>query len=281
MAFLGLCKGDPVLDALRSMFQVNILKVPGGHIRPVGVIAFHSSQGARLLGDLGPLLIKENPPFNVPENLYEDVPLASVRGQRTQQVDLGLGLNILSGLLSGFGIPPAAVQGAFSGATKFAFSFQNVTRYSLPITALGGLLAGRKLDPQNPVLGCFHGKDPYDMLVIDSVVRSPDLSVHVTTAKAIKFQADLQVVADQFGSVGLTSNVRGTSALDVTFQGKAPLTFGFSCVHVYPEPTGEIQLIRPDWRQVSIANRGMIEVYSPDRALLSEEPGLLDLPPKE
>lgn len=277
MGFLGLCgdKEEPVVAELRAAFNANILKVPGEHVKPLGVVAF-SREGIRYLGDLAPLL-ETGTPLQLPSGYLEEARMATVSGHRTGSVKLDLGLKILDGFLSGFGIASAEVCPSFEAVSRIAFSFQDVRRTYLQTTRLGRLLADKKIDQTHPLARLFQGERSSDFLVLDMVIQSNNFAVHVEKAEAKRVKLDLPNLAQFVGGVRVNVGSTSESDLTVTFAGDKYLTFAFSCVRLYPDEQGQIHLIAPEYRKISLAGRGLKMTYNPDHALLSEEPGLLDL----
>src|SRR5947209_4413934 len=118
MTIAKLCKGgDDVLKPLFEAYGANILRVPEARVKPLTVFA---RQGDRHVfrGRLGPLLVGRRLPTMRPE----ESPMAEVSGKRTRKVGIGMGLDILQGLLAGLGLPAADVAAEMSSARQVSFA---------------------------------------------------------------------------------------------------------------------------------------------------------------
>jgi hypothetical protein len=277
MAYLGLCP-DPLLQTLRDVFGANIVRVPEERIQPLSVIA--SKEGrAKFRGALAPLISGE------PEMAFDPAhfitsQMADVSGKRSRKVNLELGLQILEGFLQGFGIPAAGVSSKFRGASEVSFSFKNVKRCYIDNNWLGRILAGRFIDKNNPAAEIFFRDDGYSFLVIDSVITSSDFSISVDRASARNFSLDVPAIQTLLSQAKAGVEVTTSSGYDLIFQGAKELSFAFSCVQLYLNKQGKITSMPPEFdvvleRSLLSSASGHELLYSPDRVLLGEKPGLL------
>ncbi len=275
MSFLGLCDGDPIVNALRDVFGANIVRVPEERIKPLRVVA-SSDDKSSFRGELTPLL-KGNVALNIPVTTSQ---MADISGKRSRKVNIDLGLEILDGFLKGFGITSAEIGIKFQGASEVSFSFKNVVRNYIDIGLLGKALAGQKVEKENPAARIFFDDTDYSFLVIDSVITSSDFLISVDKSSDSGFKLDIPTIQNIVNKANVGVQVTTTNDYDIVFKGPEHLTFAFSCVKLYLDADGTIMSMPPAYDvpalKIFLAKKEthVIE-YSPDRVLLNAKPALL------
>jgi hypothetical protein len=314
MGFLGLCSGDELLEMLREQFSANPLRIPEERVKPMRVLAGYDGK-VSFRGELVHL-VKGEPALTFPEEDFATSRMADVSGKKSRSVKLELGLEVLSGFLKGFGIPPAQVATAFEGASEVAFSFKDVSRKWVDVGAVGNQMAGRHLNEENPAGKIFLSEE-YAFLLIESTITSSDFSMSVEKARSDDFEINMSLVKDIVGEAGAAVEVRSTSKRDVTFKGKEALPFAFTCCRIYLDenhrfdsipPESDVRALTRMYKAAEVSGRdvGSLEgriktleafkgdipnlneriqslqpprykvAYSPDRVLLTDEPALLE-----
>ena len=247
MGFFSLCSGDPLSEMVREQFSANLLRIPEERVKPMRVFAGHNGKIA-FRGELV-YLVKGEPALTFPEENFVTSRMADASGKKSKSVSLEFGLDILSGFLrgfaQGFGIPPAKFATAFSGASKVAFSFKGVWRKWVDMGAVGNKLAGRYLNEENPTAKIFLS-EKYAFLLIESTITSSDFSMSVEKARSDDFEINISLVKDIVGEAGAAVEVRSTSKRDVTFEGKEPLPFAFTCCRIYLDENHKFDSIPPE-----------------------------------
>jgi hypothetical protein len=278
MAFLGLCADDEMVTALRNVFGANILRVPEERVRPLGVIASRFGSSA-YRGALEPLFKEDNDPIEIE---FARTRVASVAGKRSRHVPIRLGLEILDGFLQGFGIPSAEIAAHFEAASQVAFSFNHVQRTAVDSNWLGRVLVTRIIDRNNPAAALFFEPHEFALLVIDSIISSRDFTISIERSRDQDLRLDIPTIASLVGKATTEVGVSTTDQSDVTFMGSEPLCFAFSCVRFYLDDRGRILAMPPVDEDIFLGGRGALPdlstnmfLYSPDRILLSKEPGML------
>jgi hypothetical protein len=281
MGFIGLCDGDPVVEYLRSTFGANIVRIPRASLGPPEVVAARQGR-ATTMGHLGDILAGE-PPFILERADIHDELAPPVLAKKTRAAGFDLGLEILGGLLQGFGLSKAGLGAAFSPQSAISFNFHDVRRVYVTPNRLGRLLQGRAVDRANPATAVyFDGQDPARLLLIDSVLTSPGFTVTAQRSNSKSARVDLptiqQLVSDASAKVQLSSS----TSSEVSFTGEERLTFAFTCLEASLDANARI---------VGLAGAGartVIQGLAGSQAaggvaqqvtgvLLTEDPGLLDL----
>jgi hypothetical protein len=278
MGFIGLCDGDPVVEYLRSTFGANIVRIPRASLRPPEVIAVRAER-ARTMGRLGDILAADAPFVLEQADVHEEA-APPVLARKTRAVGFDLGLEILGGLLSGFGLSKAGLGAAFAPQSTISFQFHDVRRVWVEANRLGRLLRGRAIDRENPATALyFAARDPWRLLVIDSVLTSPGFTVTAARAGAASAHVDLPTIQQLVSNASASVKVSSSASSSVSFTGKERLTFAFTCLDVSLSAAGAIVGIAgSDARAVIQGLRAVDNVPRPvTGVLLSEDPGLLDL----
>ncbi|WP_322489770.1 hypothetical protein [Chloroflexus sp.] len=268
---LHLCSNDPLVALVHDLFGANPVRVPDARIRPLSVVV-HRHGRSIFRGSLLPLLT-DSSPLSVQPSVSQ---LIDISGRRSRRVSLELGLAILKGFLRGFGIPTAELSTTLQGAAAISFSFPTAMRLAYDVNALGCALAGRAIDRANPAAAILFEQTPYELLLIDSVLTSRHITITISGSKGQRLNVDIDALRHMLGDLGAQASVNHDSDLEITLASPHDLTFAFSCVRLFFNDEGYITTMPPDLdRRVLGSESGIRVRYSPDRVMLSEQPGLL------
>ena len=265
MGLLPLCRGDPLVDTLREFFDATPLRVPDARVRPLAVVVSDGKR-SQFLGPLADLL-QDGREFDVAAACTD---LAAFSGRRSRSVDIELGLQILDGFLSPFGLSPPTVRSRLSGARSLSFAFGDVQRLYIETTRLGRVLGECRIDFRNVATTVIRGS----VLIVDSVLRCSEFSVTVDRAIGAVAEIDSAVAADLVDVSGL-ANISMTSGHDLTFSRPDPLTFAFSCVRVFVDHRGFFTGVSPGAVPTSAGFGPGLSIETLKRATLSDTPALL------
>jgi hypothetical protein len=278
MGFLGLCDGDPIVGTLRDVFHANIIRVPEERLVPLTVLAAAGTE-THFIGALTQLL--EQPAPRVPDVTASR--MADVTGQRSRSIQVGLGLQILSGFLQGLGAGSVGLETQFTAVKTVSYSFDNVVRRWVDLAALSHTVAHRRIEKSSPVTASFFGQKPYAFLVLDSTITSSKFTISADSKSDDSFKFDLPGIQSIVGGTNAEVSVSSTSGLELHFSGPTPLAFAFSCVQFALSAAGDIISMLPN---TQVRNVGFYAAfghadheyrYSPDHVLLSRETGMLDI----
>src|SRR5271168_1033504 len=188
----------------------NVVKLPRTGIEPMDVIGRDTTM--QWLGTIDTIWTSA-----VPKPLPSPPKAATaVNGQRTDALDLSIGLGILANTLAAFGASAPSLDAAYKSAHAVQFSFGDVTVTSVAPFVAGSYLAKGDLDTANPaVTNYFNGKATAYLIV--EVLKSNSIAVGVDLPA-------IQGVVDAKISVK-PSNAANTT---ITFSGPDAVTFGFA-----------------------------------------------------
>lgn len=220
-----MCK-DPALSYL-NQFGYNVVKLPRAGIGPLDVLG--RDQALEKLGTISEVWTSTQP---VPKP-GEPAAVGGMNGQMSHDLDLGVGLKILAGVLGGMGsaIGLPTLNLTYQKARSVQFKFTDVVSVQVTPFAIGTYLASGTLDSRNPFVTQYFGNDGTQEYILSEVLQSS--SVSVTAKDDSKTAVKVDVPALQ-GVVGANVSVgMGKSGqAEVVYTGKQLLTFGFKAYQV-------------------------------------------------
>ena len=226
---MALCK-DPVTKELNDR-GYNLVKLPRVGIEPMDVLG-RDRGSMEKLGAIGEVWTSTAavPAVSAP------TPAAGITGEKSSDLDLGIGLKLLSNILAGLGggISLPSLSLAFKRAKKVQFRFQNVESTSITPFALGKFLASGTLDMSNPFAAHFFGNDETQEYIIFDVLKSDSLSVTAKSDNGTEVAADVGALSGALNAnVKAAANTAGST--EITFQGSVKATFAFKLFEVFFE----------------------------------------------
>jgi hypothetical protein len=159
--------------------------------------------------------------------------VAGIAGDKTNDLDVGIGLKILADALAGLGagLSLPSLNLAFKKAKKVQFRFINVESTSITPFALGRFLAKGTLDMSNPFANHYFGNDETQEYIIFDVLKSDSISVTAKTETGTTVDADIGVLSGAL-KANVTAKVGSMGASEITFEGKVKATFAFKLFEV-------------------------------------------------
>ncbi|MGQ0568613.1 MAG: gasdermin [Armatimonadota bacterium] len=209
------------IDFLRQLGYTPI-QLPRERIRPLDLVGKLSGGGrAKQLGSLTKLVVGTVEP---PEILRDET-VGQVSGKKTDKLDIGVGLNLLSKFFSALGVVSAALGAAFNKARQVEFHYEEVMSDSVDIVDLRGYLGKRpSLDHNNPVVDDYFIGDG-QVVVITRTLKSNGFGVEATDERGNKVDINVDILKDDLVKAGVNSS-RGTET-KVSFKGAKHLVFAF------------------------------------------------------
>lgn len=218
------CK-DKSISFLKS-FGYNVIRLPKADFAPLQM--FVSTKGTlQPLGNISSVLI---PGENVKlPDIKKDTPVAAMNGQKTSDLSLGIGLNILSNIIGAMGGSNLGLDAAYKNARSVVFAYSDVLEDSIQITELDKYLAGSDVDPLSRHVAELLEAD--EIVVITSVIKSNKITVDAKKKDNTEVKVEVPVIKEIVGgNVQVTSNNENDSS--VSFTGTIPLGFGFKAVRL-------------------------------------------------
>lgn len=212
-------KKDPSITFLNK-FGYNVVKLPRVGIEPMDVIG--RDETTQWLGPLRSVW-KSTAAEPVPGTPR---PAMQITGQKTDALELKIGLKILANALSAFGASVPSLDFAYSSAHKVQFSYTNVTSTAVAPFDAGNYLTEGTLNTNNPVVQhYFTGEDTQAFLIVD-VLKSDSISVLATDERGNAVSVDVPAIQAMVGAnVGVKTS--GIDHSTLSYKGPQPVTFGF------------------------------------------------------
>jgi hypothetical protein len=226
---MGICK-DPTTQELNKR-GYNLIRLPRVGIEPLDVLG-REDKSMEKLGSISEVWTSSAP---VPTP-GAPASTAGIEGSKTSDLDLGIGLKLLSDALAGLGssISLPSLNVGFKNAKKVQFKFVNVESTTITPFALGKFLASGTLDTSNPFVEHYFANDETAEYIIFDVLKSDAIGVTGKTDKGVDVAADISALSGALGSK-VTVKANSSTTSEITFQGTVKATFAFKLFQVFFE----------------------------------------------
>jgi hypothetical protein len=212
-------KRDPSVTYLNKL-GYNVVKLPRTGIEPMDVIG--RDQTMQWLGPIDSIWSSALPkPQPGPPK-----PASAVNGQRTDALDLSVGLSILGNTLAAFGVSVPSLDVAYKSAHAVQFSYSNVTITEVAPFIAGAYLAKGELQSDNPAVKNYFFSGRATAYLIIQVIKSNSLTVTATDSHGTAVSVDLSAFQGLDAKVGVKPSNSGNST--ISFTGPQAITFGFA-----------------------------------------------------
>jgi|HubBroStandDraft_2_1064218.scaffolds.fasta_scaffold00415_14 hypothetical protein len=210
---------DPRLTYLNGL-GYNVLKLPREGVDPLEVVGRDNDS----LEDLGQISTIWSSKAAVPQ-VAPPAQAVDINGQRTSDLKVSIGLDILASILQGMGIDAPKVTAEYNQAKSIQFTFTDVQVSRVPPLEVGSYLAQGDLDQQNPFASYFqdHNKEAY---VITEVLKSQSITVTAKGSSGTTLAVNLPNIQKV---VGVNASIAASASdnASLTYKGQKLLTFGF------------------------------------------------------
>lgn len=229
---------DPALTFLNK-FGYNVVKMPRAGIDPLLVLGRDKA-----LNPIGPLSTvwraEQAPPAPGPPQAA-----TSVEGQKSEKLDLSIGLKLLANALAAFGATTPSLEFAYSRARKVQFTFTNVKSVSIDPFTLGDYLASGDLNLQNPFVSRYFDDDDTNAYIVTEVLKSDTVTVTATDSNEVGVKLDVPAISNVVGaSVKISGG--GDSSGTLSYTGPDAVTFGFRAFEIiYADGRWSVKGIKP------------------------------------
>lgn len=271
------CRSDPLLDWIRDTYLAHPVRVPSKRVEPL--VAFSRTDGKYgHLGEMARFLVE--PAKSQLRALEPETGLVpDVARHRSRDVDVGVGLDILGGLLTGMGLPvvPIGVSTEMKRHTSLSFFFTEAEQAWIDPSALGEVLTGPVLQVDNSALApALRNRKPDALFLIDSVFLSRSFGVSAKRDRSAAAKLDLEAVDAALASANANVKVARHDEDALLFEHDSPLAFAFTCLRVALNEHDGITSISPYHDPVELARPRAARDRPVERTLLTAEIGLLE-----
>ena len=228
---MPLCN-DPAITFLKA-YGYSVLRLPRRDFSPLQILA---SQGKDLipLGDLGTVMIsKEN--FPLPQ-VKANVSAATINGKRSSDMSVGVGLNVLGGVIGAMGGSNLGLDVSYNSASSVAFEFADVLMDSVEIAKLDQYLATADVNPASKHVGTLLDAD--EIYVITAIIKSAKFTISAEDKKGAKVAVDVPTIQGVVGGkvkVDVANAATGRVSYTDNSTPPNPLVFGFQAIRLFYE----------------------------------------------
>ena len=216
---------DPYLKALRS-FGYNVIRLPKADVAPLQLLTRNGSALGRI-GDLSTVILPRGA-VALPA-VKRDTPAASLSGQRSGTLSVGVGLSVLGSIIGAMGGSKLGLDLAYKNARSVIFEFQDVLEDRIEVASLDQYLSDADVSPFSTHVGQLLDAD--QIYVTTATLKSSKIAVE---ARGVKDEGLDLSVPEIKGVVGGNVKVGASSASasTITFEGSLPLVFGFQAARL-------------------------------------------------
>ena len=231
---MRVCKNSTT-DLIRKKYRANPVDVPDSRIQPYQLL-IAGKRDYEIIGDIGYLFTESDVLAPVKSSR-----LADQTFERSERIDIRAGLKILDGFLKMMQIPSPVIGAAYEGVKEISFGFLDAERKYFEMTEFGSNLAVKnaRISPDNPVRQYFNGN--MKVCLITDILVSPQLRISAEVSENGAIDLKLPVLESHISELNLGVKVRHESNDSITFEGEEALTYAFSCIQIFCNPsTGKL-----------------------------------------
>lgn len=255
---MALCN-DPAVSYLRSL-NYNVLRHPRADLAPLDVLG-RTGGAAERLGPLD-MVWKSSQPKPKPKT----VAAANVKAQSTGSLKGSLGVKVLDGLLSGFGVGSIGGKFSLSGSKGMRFHFEKPLVLVVDLFAIGKYLSEGDLDDRNPAVERYFYDDSAEVFIVTEVLRTNQLTIEFDSASSGSAAADVTALQGLLKPQLDVARDKTRSAA-ITIATREPLAFGFKAY--------AIEYAKDKWRLEGFVKAGDVFLGTRKKRASSSKPALL------
>jgi hypothetical protein len=210
---------DPAVTYLRNL-NYNVLRHPRADLAPLDVLGRTNSAAERL----GALDAVWKTPVAKPKP--KPITSANVKGQSTASIKGSLGIKVLDGLLSGFGVGGVGGKFSLSGSKGMRFHFEKPIVLGIDVFVIGKYLGEGDLDQTNPAVDRYFYNESAEVFIVTEVLRTNKLTIEFEAGGAGSAAADVSALQGLLQpQLEVARDKKRDSA--ITIATREPLSFGF------------------------------------------------------
>lgn len=215
---------DPYLSALKKL-GLSVVRLPRANLGPLTVMVRDGSK--LLVTGTVPELMKSAVPT---PQIRRDQPAAGIAANKTRELDVSLGLNLLAGWLGAMGAGNLGIETQFKNAKTITFAFPDVQVDTTSGIELDKYLARSEPDPTAKQHVKLLESDRVYVIVL--AAKSRRFSVEAKAASGQSVSLDVPAIQQLVGGEVKVSAAQ-SGATTVSYEGKAPLYFGFQALQLF------------------------------------------------
>lgn len=219
---------DPFLTYLKS-FGYSVVRLPRTDIRPLQVFVREDSRLSRL-GDLQTIL-RPGTAVALP-HIRENVAAASISGERTRDLSLGVGLTILGSVIGAMGGSRLGLDVGYRSAKTVAFEFTDVLEDRVDLAEVDQYLTDADIAAFSSHAAQLLEAD--SIYVTTSTIKSRTFLVEARQESGVPVTISVPDIQQMVGA-SITVSADDTTRSKIAYQGAQPLVFGFQAARLFYE----------------------------------------------
>ena len=248
---------DPYLNTLRRQ-GYNVVRLPKADIRPLQLLAKRGDALDRI-GELVTVLPAGGPVPLPP--VTADTPAASLSGQQSGDLSLGIGLSILGTVIGAMGGSKLGLDLKYQNAKSVTFEFVDVLENRIEIAALDQYLAVADVSPFSSYVTKLLEAD--QLYVTTATVKSSKITVESKGSSGSGVDVSVPEIKGVVGG-NVKVGAKSERASKLTYEGSLPLVFGFQAVRLFYE--------KGRYQRFEVLGGGAALERAPEPAVLGEGP---------
>jgi hypothetical protein len=252
---------DPFLNYLKSYGYCPV-RLPKSDLKPLQIL-FKKGTDLHRLGQLSTVLHSET--ISIPK-IQENIQAANIIGQRTSDIKIGIGLNILGNILGAMGGSAIGIQNIYSNAKNIRFEFNDVFEDSVEIAILDTFLGDADFNPfSRYVTELLESNYVY---IITSTIKSNKFTVISTSSHNEEIEVNVPEIQSIVGpKVKVIAN--SATASKLTYEGSVSLIFGFQAVRLFYD-NGRYTALEPVTKGVALKGLENVPDDGSERLMVDE-----------
>jgi hypothetical protein len=225
MGIIPDCK-DPTLTAIKSQ-GYNVVRLPRVDLAPTNLLV-SSGKTLQRLGDLLSVFVPQ-PGGPLPPPISADRPGPNIKGTKSADLKIDVGLNILGGLISALGGSALGINYAYSKAKSVQFEFGGTLENNAQVALIDAFLASASVNHYARAVADMLNADR--VFVVTSTLKANALTVSAKDGQDHPLGIQVPVLQNAVGG-NMKVAAATADASVVTYQGAVPLAFGFQAVQL-------------------------------------------------
>ncbi len=224
MGILPGCK-DPALKALKSK-GYNVVRLPRVDLVPTQLLAANGKSLQRLGAMTS--VFDASPQVALP-TISPDQPGPNISGTKSSDIQLGVGLNILGGLISALGGSTLGLSLGYSRARTIQFEYADTLANSVEPALIDQFVAASSINAFARASSELLAAD--QVYVVTATLKSRKINVTAKDANKKNVGIDLPVIQNAVGA-NLKVTASGSENSVVTYEAAVPLVFAFQAIRL-------------------------------------------------
>jgi hypothetical protein len=225
---LDMGSSDPFLTYLKS-FGYSVVRLPRTDIHPLQVMVKEDTRLSRL-GDLSAIL-KPGAQIALP-TVKENVAAASISGERTRDLSIGVGLTILGSVIGAMGGSKMGLDVGYKQAKTATFEFADVLEDRVDLIDVDQYLTDADISAFSNHVAQLLEADA--VFVTTSIIKTRKFIVEAKDSSGATIDVQVPEIQGAVGGSVKVSTAGGGSS-KVVYEGAVPLVFGFQAARLFYE----------------------------------------------